>query len=55
MDKEIKKLMAINKMLGRLEGEASICLAIGIDELVCGSVCKTCKWNSENYDTREDK
>ena len=55
MNKEVKKLMAIKKMLGRFEGEDSICLAVDIDELVCGSVCKTCKWNSENYVTREDK
>jgi hypothetical protein len=55
MNKEVKKLMAINKMLGRFGGEDFICLAVGIDELVCGGVCRTCKWNSENYDTREDK
>ena len=55
MNKEVKKLMAINKMLGNLEGEESICLAIGIDECICGSVCRTCQWNSENYKREENE
>jgi hypothetical protein len=53
MDKEVKKLMAIAKMLGEFEDEDSICLAIGMEEILCEDKCYKCKWNTDNY-KRED-
>lgn len=49
MDKEVKKLIAIAKMLGEFEEEDSICLAVGMKEIQCESHCRGCRWNTDTY------